>query len=1252
MHKRQVSILLLQETHFHSDSTPSCSNRYFNRWIHSTNPTQKSKGVSIAFHKTLPIELLDQVTDPQGRYVFVKILLWGTKFTIANVYLPNTHQVPSALQYLKILAGFTEGKLILGGDFNTPLDPLLDSSTSRSSISFPKIRALKRTIYNMHLIDVWRILYPDSRNYTHFSNIHQSYSRIDYFLVEHGCLDWSPNCEIDPMVWSDHSPIFLTLTIPSTPIKEWTWRLNDSLLTEPGFETQIAETISNFFTDHTSDDTSPPMKWEALKAVLRGRFIQMGARMKKERSTAIVTAVHKLRTLETTHKRSPTVELLTEVSSARTQLRELYEASARTFANKLAFHQYKFRDKCGRSLARTLHTKQPNSFIPHIRDSSGKTVSSPSEMGQVFRDFYQSLYNIPAASSTDPPLTTAETQALYIEQTALPTLDGETIEDLEAPISEDEVARAITSTPSGKSPGPDGFTPKFYKQFATLLTPFLTKVFNSISERSVFPPQTLEAHITLIPKPDKDLNVCANYRPISLIGVDLKVYAKILANRLQPLLPRLIHLDQVGFVSGREARDNTLKTLLIADYARAHNIPLCLLTVDAEKAFDRVDWQFLRLSLQQLGLGQNMISRIMSLYTSPSARIRLNGSLSPKFTIHNGTRQGCPLSPILYVIVMEHLAIALRNNPAIHGVRVGPLHTKIALFADDLLIFVTQPQISLPSIMQEFQRYGEVSNFKVNLNKSEILNISLPTAVLQQLTTSFPFKTSSTSIRYLGIHIPTVSSQLFSSNFTPLLTRTQADLTTYASKQLSWLGRVNVLKMDVLPRFLYLFQTIPIYIPTSFFKRLRQIFSKFIWQGRRPRIKHDTMILPKVRGGAGVPDASIYHKAAVLVRIVDWFHHSSSKLWVQLEKYLNEADLCALPWTPMAGRGDGLFSTALTRQTLQIWDRMISASKLSKIQGPMTPLFGTPAFPPAANKLRFGPWSRDSHRRLAQVLRADPSLRTDIPSRTELGTSTMWLQRGQITSYIRTFSSISEILADPSDFDELLLQPDPPIHVVSLLYSLLLNEYAPDLPTYTQKWEAELQHSISPTDWQKSFILTHRISLATKNQEKGFKLLTRWYRCPVDIKKFNPSLTDVCWRCLSSSGTMLHIWWACPPIWKLWQKVFDLYSRLMATSIKPTPEIALLSILPGPLKSIKKDVLRHFLAAVRTVIPRHWKTTDVPSLGEWVVEVDQIRDLERLLAEEVGKEEQFTATWTSWSMFRYSDEFSLWVRDTPPLPAD
>lgn len=130
---------------------------------------------------------------------------------------------------------------------------------------------------------------------------------------------------------------------------------------------------------------------------------------------------------------------------------------------------------------------------------------------------------------------------------------------MDHPFSIEEVKEAIKNSPSGNSPGPDGLTPKFYKKLLDELGPFLTKVFNSIDLFNGFPKKSLEATITVIPKEGTD--TLANFLPISLIYIDINIFSKLLGNRMQPLIPRIIDNDQVGFVYGREAWDNTIKQL-------------------------------------------------------------------------------------------------------------------------------------------------------------------------------------------------------------------------------------------------------------------------------------------------------------------------------------------------------------------------------------------------------------------------------------------------------------------------------------------------------------------------------------------------------------------------------------------------------------------------------------------------------------------------------------------------------------------
>lgn len=195
---------------------------------------------------------------------------------------------------------------------------------------------------------------------------------------------------------------------------------------------------------------------------------------------------------------------------------------------------------------------------------------------------------------------------------------------LEEDFSVDEVTQEIKDFPLGKSPGPDCINNTFYKTFADLLLPFLCKVFNTISPISPSAPQSLEAYISVLPKPSKDPTACTN---ISLINVDVKIFYKIIASRLSPLILAIVHDDQVGCVWVREAWDNTNNTLLLVSHAQRHGIPKCLLSFDTKKAFDRVHCFFLLCSLMQIGLGPSLVVKIMALYEGPSARVMTNGCI-------------------------------------------------------------------------------------------------------------------------------------------------------------------------------------------------------------------------------------------------------------------------------------------------------------------------------------------------------------------------------------------------------------------------------------------------------------------------------------------------------------------------------------------------------------------------------------------------------------------------------------------------
>uniref|UniRef100_A0A8C5N0H4 Reverse transcriptase domain-containing protein n=1 Tax=Leptobrachium leishanense TaxID=445787 RepID=A0A8C5N0H4_9ANUR len=355
--------------------------------------------------------------------------------------------------------------------------------------------------------------------------------------------------------------------------------------------------------------------------------------------------------------------------------------------SKAFFHLHG--DKSGKLLARMLAKRRSTTYIARLRDARGTLQRLPTTLLQIIHDYYASLYDLGGGGEEVCPhdLEGKRSAILaYLSKHSTRHVSEQTADLLDNPLMAEELAQALKSSKSGKSPGPDGLPIWYYKRFAPQLSPHLLLALNELTTGIPLPTQTLGANITLLPKEGKDLDCCASYRPISLLNCDLKLFAKVLAERLQPFLPDLVHADQVGFVSGREARDNTMRTLQLMHHARHSSQDLALLSTDAEKAFDRVDWDFIS-TLTHAGLGPNLRTWIGALYGDTTARVCVNGAFTAPFAIRNGTRQGCPLSPLLFVLTLEPFLTAIRTDPNITGVEVGPRQHKVAAYADDFFFF-------------------------------------------------------------------------------------------------------------------------------------------------------------------------------------------------------------------------------------------------------------------------------------------------------------------------------------------------------------------------------------------------------------------------------------------------------------------------------------------------------------------------------------------------------------------------------------
>ena len=194
----------------------------------------------------------------------------------------------------------------------------------------------------------------------------------------------------------------------------------------------------------------------------------------------------------------------------------------------------------------------------------------------------------------------------------------------------------------------------------------------------------------------------------------------ILSLRLDKVIGSIIHTDQTGFMKNRSSTDNMRKLLHLVWLNRTGKDPTVALSLDAEKAFDHVQWEFLFASLSHFGFGETFTNWIKTLYKQPKAAVMTNGVISP---LSRGTRQGCALSPLLFNIVLEPLAIAIRENTNIRGVEGGGKENKLLLYADDILALVKDPLKSIPQLMDTIQSYSKLSGYKINWTKSEAMPI-------------------------------------------------------------------------------------------------------------------------------------------------------------------------------------------------------------------------------------------------------------------------------------------------------------------------------------------------------------------------------------------------------------------------------------------------------------------------------------------------------------------------------------------------
>ena len=375
-------------------------------------------------------------------------------------------------------------------------------------------------------------------------------------------------------------------------------------------------------------------------------------------------------------------------------------------------------------------------------------------------NFYKRLYsdNGNVDGETDNKLTDK------LKDYNVPKLSEDEKESLEGHIDYREASTVLRNMANNKSPGSDGFTAEFFKVFWKKIGYFVVRSLNYGFDQRELSPTQKQGIITSIPKEGKSKFSLSNWRPISLLNVTYKIGSGCLARRIKTVLNKIISNDQTGFIPGRYIGENSRLIYDLMNYTDTHHIPGVLVMIDFEKAFDSVSCKFIIDTLQYFNFGPSFCSWIKTFQYNATSCVSQAGFLSKFFKLGRGCRQGDPISPYIFLLCAEILAIKIRNNKNIKGIKINDIEYLMSQYADDTSIVLDGSEESLRETLRELDEFHKLSGLKINRDKTQIVWIGSKKFSEERLCSDINFNWT-TRFKLMGIYYDVDLNEILKLNY-------------------------------------------------------------------------------------------------------------------------------------------------------------------------------------------------------------------------------------------------------------------------------------------------------------------------------------------------------------------------------------------------------------------------------------------------------------------------------------------------------
>lgn len=382
-------VIFLQETHIKNTAKFSIKAPWMSQ-VYQSNFSCKARGVAIIIKKSVPFIHKQTIKDKNGRYLVVCGEINALPITLVNVYGPNFDDPLFFENIFKIIPDFVHSLVIIAGDYNCVLNAKLDTHPRRTTKS-KSASVLSNYMQKLNLIDSWRALHPTDQDYSFYSSVHKTYSRIDFFLIDSRLLQHVVSTQYHNRLLSDHAPISLNLKINSSR-GNYVWKFDNMLLNDVKFCEYLSNKFAWFLENNDKGDVSDSVLWETMKAVIRGDIIAYQTAKNKENEAKLNEIDKQLTHLEIDYRSTNSETTLKKIVAMRSEYNSILSKKVSRQLMHIRQKQFEIGDKPQKLLARQLKQAQASRAIQKIKLNNGTVIVNSKEINHHFADFYREVY--------------------------------------------------------------------------------------------------------------------------------------------------------------------------------------------------------------------------------------------------------------------------------------------------------------------------------------------------------------------------------------------------------------------------------------------------------------------------------------------------------------------------------------------------------------------------------------------------------------------------------------------------------------------------------------------------------------------------------------------------------------------------------------------------------------------------------------------------------------------------------------------